>query len=90
MIKSTHTTCNECPNDLLCGDQGECLNEQRRTSRRILDRLSVGERFMLMFGRGVLKLDPLRVEWKEPSPTADNVRTSPTLPATSEPRNPLK
>jgi hypothetical protein len=82
--------CNNCPNDLLCGDQGECLNERRRTSRRILDQLSVGERLMLMFGRGVIKHDPLRVEWKEPSPTADNVRTSSTLPPCPKPRNPLE
>lgn len=40
---------------------GEMTREQ---SRRILDQLSVGERFMLMFGRGELKRDPLRVEWR--------------------------
>ena len=38
------------------------LDEDRRKSRRIMDQLSVGERFMLLFGRGVLKHDPLRVE----------------------------
>jgi hypothetical protein len=38
----------------------------RARSRRILDQLSVGERFMLMLGRGEVKRDPLRVEWKEP------------------------
>lgn len=42
------------------------LDEQRQRSRHILDQLSVGERFMLMFGRGELKRDPLRVEWKQP------------------------
>ena len=67
MICSTHTICNECPNDLLCGDQGECLAAQRQRSRQVLDRPSVGERFMLMFGRGVVKRDPLRVEWKDES-----------------------
>lgn len=47
-----------------CGRADEALSEQRRESRRVLDQLSVGERFMLMFGVGVLKRDPLRVEWK--------------------------
>lgn len=42
------------------------LDEQRKHSRSILNQLSVGERFMLMFGRGELKHDPLRVEWKRP------------------------
>ena len=37
----------------------------RERSQRILDQLSVGERLMLMFGRGELKRDPVRVEWKE-------------------------
>jgi hypothetical protein len=36
----------------------------REQSRRILDQLSVGERLMLMVGRGELKRDPVRVEWK--------------------------
>ena len=67
MICSTHTTCNECPNDLACGDQGECLAVQRQRSRKLLDQLSVGERFMLMFGRGVVKHDPLRVVLKDES-----------------------
>jgi hypothetical protein len=52
MIESTHATCKECPNDLLCGDQGECLAAKRQRSRRIMDKLSIGERFMLLFGRG--------------------------------------
>jgi hypothetical protein len=43
------------------------LEAQRQRSRSILDQLSVGERFMLMFGRGVLKRDPLRIELKEDS-----------------------
>ena len=42
----------------------EHVDITRARSRRILDQLSVGERFMLMFGRGELKRDPLRVEWK--------------------------
>jgi hypothetical protein len=71
MICSTHTTCNECPNDLVCGDQGECLAVQRQRSRKLLDQLSVGERFMLMFGRGVVKHDPLRVVWKDESNVQD-------------------
>jgi len=66
MIESTHTTCNECPNDLLCGDQGECLAAERQRSRRIMDKLSVGERFMLMFGRGEYDAKTQRVISKKP------------------------
>lgn len=40
-------------------------DQQRRDSRKILDQLSIGERFMLMFGRGEVKHNPLRVEWKQ-------------------------
>ena len=43
------------------------MEVQRQRTRNILDQLTVGERLMLMFGRGVLKHDPLRVEWKEDS-----------------------
>ena len=50
--------------DLIIESQLE-LYQQRKDSRRILDKLSIGERFMLMFGRGELKRDPLRVEWKQ-------------------------
>ena len=64
MIESTHTTCNECPNDLLCCDQGECLVAERQRSRRIMDKLSVGERFMLMFGRGEYSHEEKRVVLK--------------------------
>ena len=39
--------------------------EQRKESRKILDQLSTGERFMLMFGKGEVKHNPLRVEWKQ-------------------------
>jgi hypothetical protein len=51
------------------------MDESRRRSRSIMDQLSVGERFMLMLGRGEVKHDPLRVEWKseaEREPTAYN------------------
>lgn len=60
-------TCDKCTNSLTCANQGECLalKQQRQNTRRILDQLSVGERFMLMFGRGEVKHDPLRVEWKQ-------------------------
>ena len=46
----------------------ECVEMTRARSRRILNQLSMGERFMLLFGKGKLKRDPLRVEWKEPTP----------------------
>jgi hypothetical protein len=75
MICSTHTTCNGCPNDLACGDQGECLALKRQNSRKLLDQLTPGERFMLMFGRGVVKRDPLRVVWKDES--NDQEQTTP-------------
>lgn len=60
--------CKECRNAFICSDQGKCMNlfNQRLESRSILNQLSVGERLMLMFGRGELKHDPLRVEWKQP------------------------
>lgn len=61
MISSTHTTCNECGNALACGEQGECLALVRQRSRKLLDQLTPGERFMLMFGRGVIAHSPLRV-----------------------------
>jgi hypothetical protein len=66
MIESTHATCNECPNELLCGDQGECLAAERQHSRRIMDKLSVGERFMLLFGRGEYDAKTQRVIPKKP------------------------
>ena len=67
-------TCEHCTNSLICADQGECMHlfNQRIFTRRILDQLSVGERFVLMFGRGELKYDPLRVEWKETEETKDD------------------
>jgi hypothetical protein len=52
------------------------LDEQRKRSRTILDQLSVGERFMLMFGRGVVKHDPLRVEWINETVTQLGMNTS--------------
>ena len=52
------------------------LDEQRKRSRTILDQLSVGERFMLMFGRGEVKRDPLRVEWKNETVTQLGMNTS--------------
>ena len=61
MISSTHKPCNECQNSLACGDQGECLALVRQRSRKLLDQLTPGERFMLMFGRGVIAQNPLRV-----------------------------
>ena len=51
------------------------LFNQRIEIRRILDQLSVGERFMLMFGRGVVRRDPLRVELKDES----NVQSPSTI-----------
>jgi hypothetical protein len=66
MIESTHTTCNECPNDLVCGDQGEYLAAERQRSRRIMDKLSVGERFMLLFGHGEYDAKTQRVIPKKP------------------------
>jgi hypothetical protein len=47
------------------GDGAGEVEATRRETRRVMDQLSVGERFMLMFGRGVLKRDSVRVEWKE-------------------------
>lgn len=44
----------------------------RQRSRRLLDQLSVGERFMLMFGRGVLKHNPVRVVPITSKPTPDS------------------
>jgi hypothetical protein len=38
------------------------LDEGRRRTRRIMDQLTTGERFMLMFGRGKVVGDPPRVE----------------------------
>jgi hypothetical protein len=49
------------------GDGAGEVEATRRETRRVMDQLSVGERFMLMFVRGVLRRDPLRVEWKENS-----------------------
>jgi len=66
MIESAHTARNECPNDLLCGDQGECLAAKRQRSRRIMDKLSIGERFMLLFGRGEYDAKTQRVIPKKP------------------------
>lgn len=37
------------------------LDARRQESKRIIDRLSTGERFMLLFGRGKVERDPLRV-----------------------------
>jgi hypothetical protein len=37
------------------------MPKDRAESRRIINQLSVGERFMLMFGKGELKHDPIRV-----------------------------
>ena len=39
---------------------------ERRRSRRIIDRLSVGERFMLMFGHGKYDAKTQRVIPKKP------------------------
>ena len=47
-----------------------------------MDQLSVGERFMLMFGRGVLKRDPLRVEWKDEANVKNQAR-EPQAPNTT-------
>ncbi len=66
MIESTHTTCNEYPNNLVCGNQGECLAAKRQRSRHIMDKLSVGERFMLLFGRGEYDAKTQRVIPKKP------------------------
>ena len=68
----------EQPNIYIAGNVFYCMNclkrfipkeatveEQRKNSRKTLDQLTVGERFMLMFGRGELKHNPLRVEWKQ-------------------------
>ena len=52
------------------------IDEQRQSSRRILDQLSVGERFMLMFGRGEVKHNPLRVEWKNETVAQLGMNTS--------------
>lgn len=35
----------------------------KRPGRSLVNQLSPGERFMLLFGRGVVRTDPLRVEW---------------------------
>lgn len=54
---------------------------KRQNSRKLLDQLTPGERFMLMFGRGVVKHDPLRVVWKDES-------NAPVVaPATLEPES---
>ena len=39
---------------------------ERQRSRRIMDKLSVGERFMLMFGRGEYDAETQRVISKKP------------------------
>jgi hypothetical protein len=59
---------------------GDELDERRRSSRRVLDRLTVGERFMLMFGRGELKRDPLRVVPKPNDPALTPARETPDGP----------
>ena len=82
MICSTHATCNECTNNLACGDKGECLAAARQRSRKVMDQLSVGERFMLMFGRGVLKRDPFRAEWKDEANVKNQAR-EPQAPNTT-------
>lgn len=46
------------------GDGAGEIEATRRKTRRVMDQLSVGERFMLMFGVGVMKRDPVRVEWR--------------------------
>lgn len=46
------------------GDGADEIEATRKRTRRVMDQLSVGERFMLMFGMGVLRRDPVRVEWK--------------------------
>jgi hypothetical protein len=46
-------------------DEGERLAKTRRESRALLDQISVGERFMLMFGVGVLLKDPPRVVFRD-------------------------
>lgn len=56
MIYSTTslTRCNECPDMLLCGDQGECcrfVEQERRKNRLAMDKPHPGERFALMFGK---------------------------------------
>ena len=64
MIASTHTSCNACPNTLLCGDEGACMAavaEQRRESRRLLDKLTNGERFAILFGAGRLDRETMKV-----------------------------
>lgn len=38
--------------------------KDRAANRIIMDKLTPGERFMLLFGRGELKHNPLRVEPK--------------------------
>jgi len=57
-----HTTkfihCDECPNMLLCGDQGCCcilVEQERREGRLRLNKLHPGERLALMFGGKVTK-----------------------------------
>lgn len=62
MIQSTTslTHCNECPNMLLCADQGECMalvEQKRRKNRLAMDKLHPGERFALMFGKKPTKQD---------------------------------
>jgi hypothetical protein len=41
------------------------MDEERRRSRKIMDELTVGERWMLLFGKGRVVGPPWRVVWIE-------------------------
>jgi len=67
-----HTTkfihCDECPNMLLCSDQGCCcilVEQERREGRLRRDKLHPGERFALMFGHKL----PKQLESNDPPAT---------------------
>lgn len=53
--------CVECDHMLACGDQGHCIKglaRVRAESRLRLSKLSVGERFALMFGHKLPSKEP--------------------------------